>query len=166
MTGGGGVGKSLIIKTISEYANRFLKFPNQRTYQPSIMLTASTGIAAVPINGTTLHTGFSIPTSCAPLSKSSKQLQQLQNKFDFLKIVVVDEISMVAQTLFSTLDQNLRKIMRSDEPFGGVSILAVGDFCQLPPIMGGPVYSIPSTKSLEVFAPNMWTENFKIYERK
>ena len=44
MTGGGGVGKSFIIKTISEYANRFLKFPNQRTDQPSIMLTASTGI--------------------------------------------------------------------------------------------------------------------------
>ena len=73
---------------------------------------------------------------------------------------------MVAQTLFSTLDQNLRKIMRSDEPFGGVSILAVGDFCQLPPIMGGPVYSLPSTKSLKAFAPNMWPEKFKIYELK
>ena len=168
MTGGGGVGKSFTIKAIAEIARRELRFSNQDNQkQPSLMLTASTGIAAVAIDGTTIHSGFSIHTSCQPLSKKGDKLANLQNEFNFLKIVFIDEISMVSLKLFNRLDQHLRLIMNQDVPFGGVSILAVGDFCQLPPVKHQlPVYALSSKNSLEALGPNVWADNFKIYELK
>ena len=58
LSGGAGVGKSFLIKAITEYLKRVLRYPNQNLDQPSVLVTASTGKAATGINGITLHSAF------------------------------------------------------------------------------------------------------------
>ena len=85
LTGGGGVGKSHTIKAINEYQRRFLKFKDQRIdEQPSLQVCASTGVAAVKISGTTLHTAFKIPCQQFSPLLSNNKLHELQNKFKML----------------------------------------------------------------------------------
>ena len=61
LSGGAGVGKSFLIKAITEYLKRVLRYPNQNLDQPSVLVTASTGKAATGINGITLHSAFHLP---------------------------------------------------------------------------------------------------------
>ena len=166
LSGGGGVGKSHLIKVIAEYAKRHLKFPKQELDQPSIMLTASTGKAAAHINGVTLHSAFNIfgRSSKDKSSISNRTLSFLQRKYKYLKIIVVDEISMIGSDTFDHLDRNLQAIMESNEPLGGVSILAVGDFLQLPPVAQRPVFANPPSETYEALLGNKWKEKFKLYE--
>ena len=58
LIGGAGIGKSFLIKAITEYLKRALRYPNQNLHQPSVLLTASTGKAATDINGITLQSAF------------------------------------------------------------------------------------------------------------
>ena len=58
---GAGVGKSFLVNKITEYLKRILKHHDQRLYQPSIFVTASTGKVAIDINGTTLNSAFHLP---------------------------------------------------------------------------------------------------------
>ena len=61
LSGGAGVGKSLLIKAITEYLKRVLQYPNQNLDQPSVPVTASTGKVAAVINGIALHSEFELP---------------------------------------------------------------------------------------------------------
>ena len=64
LTGGAGVGKSFLVKCITAYLMKTLKYPAQDySKQPSVKVTASTGKAATDINGTTLHSAFSLPVN-------------------------------------------------------------------------------------------------------
>ena len=142
---GGGVGKYYFIKTISDYAKRYLKYTGQSLDQPSIMLTASTGKVTTNINGLTLHKAFNLNTDNArPISR--RTLSALQLKYRYLKIIILDEISMIGFGIFKQLDFNLQDIMECHEPFGGISILAVGDFLQLPPAAQTPIFTLPKNR--------------------
>ena len=55
-----------------------------------------------------------------------------------LKLLVIDECSMVSNEMFTLMDETLRGVRDCDEPFGGVTLLCVGDFCQLPPVLATP----------------------------
>ena len=61
LSGGAGVGKSFLIKAITEYLKRVLRYPNQNLDQPSVLVTASTGKVATDINGIALHSAFQLP---------------------------------------------------------------------------------------------------------
>ena len=160
LTGGAGVGKSFLVKTISEYAFRQLKFPKQNLDQPSLMLTASSGKAAAGINGLTLHSAFYLYGS---RTINPKHLSDLRNKYKYLKLLVIDEISMIGNKTFEHLHDNLSLIMENDSPFGGVSIIAVGDFYQLNPVGQEPVYTL-TQGTLRSLSPNIWIANFNIFE--
>jgi hypothetical protein len=166
LSGGAGVGKSHLVNAIAEYAKRNLKFPSQELDQPSIKLTASTGKAAAHINGSTLHSAFSI--SCKSRRHkgkiSSKILRLLQTKYKYLKILVLDEISMINDDIFGRLDLNLQAIMESNEPFGGISILVVGDFFQLPPVIPPSVFEDPKDGTYDALLGSRWKGRFKLYE--
>ena len=158
LSGGGGVGKSFFIHVLSEYAKRHLKYQAQSLKQPSMYLTASTGKAASNIDGTTLHSAFHL---------HGRKLQKLelanyQAKFYFLKIIVLDEVSMIDFDLLQYLDTNLQAIMKNKKVFGGVSILAVGDLLQLPPI-GTEVFSFPKNPTIDHLKGCNW-DLFKFYE--
>ena len=97
--------------------------------QPIVLLTAPTGLAAFNICGVTLHSAFMLRTSsdCAEPSGWEKK-STMQVKVKNLALRVIDEISMVGTSTFGKICSALKKIMQSTDDWGGVSILAVGDF--------------------------------------
>ena len=139
LTGGAGVGKSFVMNCITEYLRKTLKYPGQDFHkQPSVKVTASTGKAATNVNGITLHSAFKLPVhqgGTKRMTKPSKQsLPMLQEQYRYLKVLLIDEISMTEKETFNDLNVWLRLIMKRDDlDFGGVSLLLVGDFYQLPP---------------------------------
>ena len=150
LSGGAGVGKSFLVNVIIEYLKKTLMFPGQNSDEhPSIAITASTGKAACNINGTTLHSAFCLPlhgkNQYPKTELKGKQLQDLQVKYRYLRVLIVDEISMIGRLSFDDLNKFLRQIKDNDkEDFGGISVLFIGDFFQLPPIKQSTIFDNPT----------------------
>ncbi|XP_028414140.1 uncharacterized protein LOC114537203 [Dendronephthya gigantea] len=138
LTGGGGAGKSHVIKTIYHTAVKTFRHPPVNPELPTVLLMAPTGVAAINIDGTTINTGLAIPKEAGdivpPLSDQRKT--QLRLTLSELKLIVVDEISMVGNTTLLNIHQRLKDIFGTPSSllFAGISIIVVGDLCQLPPI--------------------------------
>ncbi|WRT69352.1 uncharacterized protein IL334_006336 [Kwoniella shivajii] len=103
-------------------------------------VTASTGMAAVNIGGTTLHSWSGIGLGELPAQKLYENI--LRNKITAKRwrttgAVVIDEISMIDAKLFDKLEIIGRKLRGSSAPFGGLQIILSGDFFQLPPVTKG-----------------------------
>jgi hypothetical protein len=98
------------------------------------VVLAPTGVAALNAGGQTINSFFQIrPGLIGP--DGIKSLPRLQRAFQKLERVVIDEISMVRADLLDAVDRSLRVNRVIDEPFGGVRMLFVGDFLQLPPVV-------------------------------
>ena len=172
LSGGGGVGKSHTVNAIYQSALRQLRLQGSNPELPTVILTASTGKAAVNIGGTTLHSAFSLRIKKRQESHiyhklSQSTLNTLRSKYLRLKIVIIDEISMVGGQTLSNLDMTLRDITEKDLPFGGLSILAVGDLLQLNPVGDRPVFQPSSSKYiLEALGISSWQSLFQLYELK
>ena len=129
LSGGAGVGKSFLIKAITEYFKRVLRYPNQNPDQPSVLVAASTDKAATGINCISLHSAFHLPVKSGLKSHKYKKkpsdetLHMLRNKYQDLKVLIIDEISMIGRETFGHLDLVLKAIMQNSSPFGGVSLL-------------------------------------------
>ncbi|CAB4062055.1 PIF1 [Lepeophtheirus salmonis] len=123
-TGGAGTGKSFIIRKIIG------SLPPETTY-----VTASTGVAAHQIGGTTLHSFSGIPNYSVDVHKVAAQAEKKRGAaWRKCKILIIDEISMVDGRYFETLEAVARIIRNSDKPFGGIQLVLTGDFLQLPPV--------------------------------
>ena len=133
------LGKSHTVHAIYQSALRMLRLPSQNPDHPTVLLTASTGKAAVNINGTTVHSTFGILGKNSRASQSRDSLIQKQTLYQNLKILVIDEISMISSELLLQLHIIMQKIFENNMPFGGISILAVGDL-QLPPVAASAVF--------------------------
>ncbi|CAF3418600.1 unnamed protein product [Rotaria socialis] len=100
-------------------------------------LCAPTGKAAALIDGMTLHSFLSLP-----VNQCKHKLVKLDNdisnrigvKLKDLQLLIIDEISMVGFTMFQHVDARLQQIMRTKKPFGGISVIVLGDFNQLRPV--------------------------------
>ena len=111
-----------------------------------IIRTAPTGVAAHGIRGRTLHALFRLPVHKGFKPLSPANLQAVQASLRGCVYIAVDEKSMISQKQFSWLDQRCRQARPDhDEPFGGLSVLLMGDFFQLPPVLGRPLYHTAST---------------------
>ena len=168
LSGGAGVGKSFLIKAVTEYLKRVLRYPNQNLDQPSILVTASTGKADTGINGITLHSAFHLPVKSGLKSfeykkPSDETLHVLRNKYQYLRVLIIDEISMIGRESFGHLDLALKAIMQNPSPFGGVSLLVVGDFLKLPPVSQKGVFMKPSKDSYRSFNGWLW-EKVQLHE--
>lgn len=102
-------------------------------------VTASTGIAALNVNGKTLHSFMGVRNDdelsindIDEILEHSGTVQRYINT----KVLIIDEISMVSAQLFENLNILAKIARRSEEPFGGMRVIAVGDFYQLPPVKG------------------------------
>ena len=107
-----------------------------------VLLCAPTGKAAFNIRGSTLHSAFKIPVEqCNAALKrlSSNVKNQLCSLYRDLKLLIIDEISMVSSKLFHHLDSRMKELFNENEPFGGISLLAFGDFNQLHPCTLGSI---------------------------
>ena len=143
IAGTAGTGKSFIIKCLMKYAH---DRHDAEVVSRAIQLVAPTGTAAFNINGRTIHSLLALPV---PLSNdlpelSPAALANLQERLDGLRLLVVDEMSMIGRRFLGALDSRLREVFpeRRDEWFGGVSVALMGDFGQLPPVMDLPMYSL------------------------
>ena len=94
----------------------------------------------------------------------ASRLNSLRNKLGGLKVIFVDEISMVGNSMFNIqLNKRLQEIKGIDRDFGGVSIIAIGDLFQLEPVFDGYVFETLKS-SYGALATNLWTKHFSMYE--
>ncbi|XP_063442041.1 uncharacterized protein LOC134722357 [Mytilus trossulus] len=138
ITGGAGTGKSHLIKCIQYEATRILAQTTNNPDDLTVLLTAPTGTAAFNIHGLTIHSALGIFKSLSPdhATLSEDKINSLRSKLEHLQILIIDEISMVNKKLLFFVHERLRQVKKRPDNclFGGVSIIAVGDFYQLPPV--------------------------------
>ena len=110
-------------------------------------MLASTGVAAVNVDGATIHSSLALSPKRnygKGISKlSDKKRCMLRNKYSQLSVIIIDEISMVSNKLLLNVHQRLVEISgcSPDIPFAGISVIACRDFYQLLPIQQRPVYA-------------------------
>ena len=111
--GSGGTGKSRVIQAFVDFARRWHS-------SASIVITASSGIAAVLIGGCTLHCALGIQVNMDPIKPSQSQ----REAWSEVGILFLDEFSMVSQELFDLLNRRLKQLKdREDQDFGGVNLI-------------------------------------------
>ncbi|KAG7410080.1 ATP-dependent DNA helicase PIF1 [Fusarium oxysporum f. sp. raphani] len=135
--GGGGTGKSYMIKVLSSHLQRLAGD------RPSpIWRAAPTGVASNQIMGTTLHSLLRLPVDRAFTELSPADANAIQKKLRDVRYLVIDEKSMLGLRQLSWVDKRLRQVFpgRAADFFGGMSIILVGDFFQLPPVANKPLY--------------------------
>ncbi|XP_062584328.1 uncharacterized protein LOC134246079 [Saccostrea cucullata] len=105
-----------------------------------VALTATTGIAALNIGGTTIHRWSGIGDGRDSSETLCKKILLDESYFDQKRAIsntdalIIDEISMLSLKLFDTLEHVCRKIRDSDTYFGSIQVIVIGDFFQLPPV--------------------------------
>ena len=130
LTGCGGTGKSFL-------TNNLISSLKEKYGKAAVAITATTGIAACQIGGTSLHNfagiGLGNGTVEELVERVSKN-KRVCDRWKKTKCLIVDEISMLDGELFDKLEALARQIRKDERPFGGIQLLLVGDFLQLPPI--------------------------------
>ena len=108
-----------------------------------------------------------LTTKCLDYCKhlDSSELNSLRCKLGKLKLVFVDEISMVGSCMFNVpINCRLEDIKGSKDDFGGVSIIAIRDLFQLQLVMDGYIFKDVDNSEYGVLATNLWKKHFKMYE--
>lgn len=141
LTGSAGSGKTSFLKEIVRSSGK------------RKVVLAPTGVAAVNAGGETIHSFFKIPFGpYIPGTDNPGFLSFRDSRAALirsLELVIIDEVSMLRADLLDRMDYELRRIRRKDTPFGGVQLLLIGDFRQLPPVVKGDESNI-----LEEFYPS------------
>lgn len=125
ITGGAGTGKSYMLQQIKKH-------------YPTMVLTSTTGVSAININGQTIHSWagvgickHSIESVANSIVKNSVKYKQLA----LCKMLAIDEISMLKSETMEYIDKVLKIVRNNNAPFGGIQTILIGDFFQLPPVV-------------------------------
>ena len=128
LTGSAGSGKTYTLNQYIDYL---------RARRVPVAVTASTGIAATHMNGTTIHSWSGIGIKDELTDRDLTNLSRKQFLADRLKdtaVLIIDEISMLHAKQINLVSQVLKHVRKNDKPFGGIQVVVAGDFFQLPPI--------------------------------
>jgi len=128
LTGSAGSGKTY---TLNQYIHYL------RARRVPVAVTASTGIAATHMNGTTIHSWSGIGIKDELTERDLSNVARKQFLADRLKdtaVLIIDEISMLHAKQLNLVNQVLKHVRKNDNPFGGIQVVVAGDFFQLPPI--------------------------------
>ncbi len=152
VTGGAGVGKSHVLK---EMVRRL------RALGRRVTVTAATGIAALQIGGTTLHS-----FAGAGAKENSRQKMiggalanpEARRRWKETHVLVVDEISMISPVYLAAIDTIARRLRGIyNIAFGGIQLIFFGDFFQLPPVSA----SLGLSATLYCFETNAWHDTIQ-----
>lgn len=135
LTGEPGAGKTHTI-------NQYIEWLRARGVEPSV--TASTGIAATHVHGMTIHSwsGIGVKKNLSDwdvemIAAREKTAERIMRA----KVLIIDEISMLDASTLESVDKVLRTlrhpVLQEEQPFGGLQVIFVGDFFQLPPVSRG-----------------------------
>ena len=130
VTGPGGTGKTCLIKQIVQSAEKRNK---------KIQVCAMTGCAAILLGckATTLHSWSGLKLAKGTLEElytMVKENKMTLKKWKYIKTLIVDEVSMLSKRLFDILNVIGQRLRNSPLPFGGIQLVFMGDFYQLPPV--------------------------------
>lgn len=128
LTGSAGSGKTYTLNQYIDYL---------RARRVPVAVTASTGIAATHMNGTTIHSWSGIGIKDELSERDLSNLARKQFLADRIKetaVLIIDEISMLHAKQLNLVSQVLKHIRKNDSAFGGIQVIVAGDFFQLPPI--------------------------------
>jgi hypothetical protein len=129
LTGPAGSGKTYLL-------NQYIKYLKENNIPVGI--TASTGIAATHIGGTTIHSWAGIGIKDIIHEKDIEDLmkrQYLRSRFKKTRVLIIDEISMLHAHRLDMVDLVCRVFKGNSVPFGGLQVIMCGDFFQLPPVV-------------------------------
>ncbi len=122
ITGKAGTGKSTL-----------LRYFQTKTKKNHVVL-APTGIAAINVQGQTIHSFFKFPPRLIK-EEDIRTDNQKRDLFEALEMIIIDEISMVRVDLLEGINLSLQKYRNNKLPFGGIQMLFFGDLYQLPPVV-------------------------------
>lgn len=131
LTGAPGAGKTYVLNEFIRRATRLGK---------NVAVTASTGIAATHIGGTTIHSwsGLGIKDSLSEWDlERLSATDRLIKRYNATDILVIDEVSMLHGHRLDMVNEVCKLLRKNNVPFGGVQVVLVGDLFQLPPISRG-----------------------------
>jgi ATP-dependent exoDNAse (exonuclease V) alpha subunit len=162
LTGEPGSGKTYTI-------NRYVEWLNSNRIQ--VAVTASTGIAASHINGQTIHSWSGIGIKSIITSDDLSKIRNnkhVAKRIAETKVLIIDEVSLLQSKTLSVIERVCRTIRRSAEVFGGIQIVLVGDFFQIPPVeefnassndAGSDFFSMrPQDDRKFAFESSVWSE--------
>lgn len=124
LTGKAGTGKSTLLSVLREQTEK------------NTVILAPTGIAALNVQGETIHSFFQFKPNVT-LESAKRAAKDCRNKTLFKKLdtLIIDEISMVRADLLDCVDVFLRQILKKERPFGGKQMVFIGDLYQLAPVV-------------------------------
>lgn len=128
LTGSAGTGKTYVL-------NQYINYLKER--KVAVAITASTGIAATHMNGMTIHSwaGIGVKEHITSANLASmKSKKYLKDHLEKVKVLIIDEISMLHKNQLTAVDVVLQYFKKNDDAFGGIQVVLCGDFFQLPPI--------------------------------
>lgn len=138
LTGSAGTGKSFVLRKYIRWLCDVMKVKREH-----LAIVTPTGIAAVNVGGETINSRFKINPyfnyADIPLEKAASYSQERRQT----RMIIIDEISMVSKRLFTHLHMVCGGFSNRNQPFGGLPIMVIGDFLQLPPV-------IKSKKNIDV----------------
>lgn len=151
LTGQAGSGKTFVI---NKYIQRL------RSCGVQVAITASTGIAATHIGGVTIHSRSGIGIKDVLSDYDMELIQQnerLHKNITKAKVLIIDEVSMLSANTIDSVDRVVQMLRRDGRPFGGLQVIFVGDFFQLPPVMALNPDGSESSKRF-AFASKAWKD--------
>ncbi|MBC6996420.1 AAA family ATPase [Neolewinella lacunae] len=127
LTGKAGTGKTTFLHRVRK------EIPKR------MAVVAPTGVAAINARGVTIHSLFQLPFGVIPPNGVKERSRRFNKEklrlIQSLDLLVIDEISMVRADVLDAIDEVLRRLRQSSDPFGGLQLLMIGDLHQLPPVV-------------------------------
>ena len=128
-----------------------------------VLLCAYMGTSAFNIACNTICSAFHKNLYQTDQRMSADQLNTFRIKYKHLKVVRIDDISMVGKRTFDFMDTRLQQLTGIRALFGRLNVIAVGDFYQLKPVNDRLVF-LDLKEGAKSLVPNSWKDHFKIYE--
>lgn len=160
LTGYAGTGKSFLI-------SHYLSGKDQRAEYPVL---GSTGVAALLVGGRTFHSYFGLGFAQGSIEETVRNAcanKRIGARLRKAKTIIIDEISMISGHLLMAAELVARHFLDSSQNWGGLRVIVVGDFAQLPPVERGsqkPWAFLSPTWAQSKFEPLVLTENVRAEE--